>query len=67
MLTIHASIPVGSTATVHVPARDASQVRESGRPATEAPGVRFTAMKDGCAVFEIASGEYAFEVGGTER
>ena len=51
---------VASGATVYVPAGDIASVTEGGVPAKDAPGVRFLRMEDGCAVFEVGAGEYAF-------
>ena len=55
-------IPPNTTAQVYVPASSVEAVRESGRPATEAEGVRFLRMEDGHAVFSIGSGNYVFTV-----
>jgi alpha-L-rhamnosidase len=53
-------VPVNTTATVYVPAIDAASVRELGRPASEAPGIKYLRMEDGAAVYEIGSGSYHF-------
>ena len=53
-------IPANTTATVYVPTKDATSVTESGKPATEAEGVKFLRMENGRAVFEIGSGNYEF-------
>lgn len=39
-----------------------AQVTEGGKPAGKAEGVEFVEMRDGCAVFEVGSGEYGFVV-----
>jgi alpha-L-rhamnosidase len=54
-------VPCNSVATVYVPASDKNNVKENGKPATSAPGVKFRGMKDGYAVFSVGSGEYYFE------
>lgn len=54
-------IPANTTALVYIPAGNAAAVKESGREATASDGVRFLYMKDDRAVFEVGSGEYAFE------
>ncbi len=59
------TIPANTTATVYVPASAAAAVREGGRPATEAEGVRFERMDGDRAVFTIGSGHYVFSTGGT--
>lgn len=52
-LTLRASVPVGATAEIFVPARD--------RRAVEAPpGARFDGMQDGYARFQVGSGDYLF-------
>ena len=58
--TLEVTVPANTTAAIHVPAADAGSVRESGVPATEAEGVRFVRLEDGCAVFEARSGCYRF-------
>ena len=54
------SIPPGTTATVYVPAKAPSDVKEGGRPATQAAGVKFLRMAGDRAVFEVESGDYDF-------
>ena len=54
------AIPVGATATVFVPARDSAGVREGGRPAGEADGVKFLRHEAGAAVFTLGAGRYEF-------
>lgn len=63
-LAMEVTIPANTTATVHVPARDAAAVTESGRPAAQTPGVRFAGVQDAAAVFEVGSGSYRFEAAG---
>lgn len=53
-------VPANTTATVHVPARDAAPVTEGRRPATEAPGVEFVKAEAGRVVFRVGSGKYHF-------
>jgi alpha-L-rhamnosidase len=54
-------IPANTTATVYVPARDAGEVNESGKPALSSPGCKFLRMESGYAVFEIGSGRFSFD------
>lgn len=54
-------IPAGARALVHMPASDAADVLEGGRPASEAEAVRFAGTDAGRAVFEVGSGKYRFE------
>jgi alpha-L-rhamnosidase len=53
-------IPPNTTATVRIPAKSIESVRESGLPASQAPGVKYLQMEDGMAVFAIGSGNYQF-------
>jgi alpha-L-rhamnosidase len=54
-------IPASTAATVYVPAKDAANVMESGKPASTATGVKFLRMEDGAVVFLVQSGSYTFE------
>jgi alpha-L-rhamnosidase len=53
-------VPANTTATVWLPATDVSTVTESGRPASQAEGVKFLQAADGLASFEVGSGTYKF-------
>jgi alpha-L-rhamnosidase len=55
------SIPANTTATVFVPAKTYAGVTEGGKPASKSRGVKFLREENGCAVFEIGSGDYDFE------
>jgi alpha-L-rhamnosidase len=59
-LTMELTIPANTTATVHVPTRDAAAVTESGKSADRAIGVKFLRMENGAAVYAIGSGTYRF-------
>jgi alpha-L-rhamnosidase len=54
-------VPVGSTATVYVPAINEKGVFESGREINDKTGVRFQKMENGYAVFTVGSGDYSFD------
>jgi alpha-L-rhamnosidase len=60
-LTLEATIPANTTATIYVPAKDALGVTESGKPAASAEGVKFLRMNDGAAVYEVGSGTFRFQ------
>ena len=60
-LKLDVTIPINTTATVYVPAKDAAGVTESGKPATKAKGVKFLRTENGAAVYEVGSGIYRFE------
>ena len=60
-LTMDVTIPINTSATVHVPAKDAAGVTESGKPAAKVDGVVFLRMENGAAVYAIGSGSYHFQ------
>ena len=57
---LEVSIPANTSATVVLPAVDAASVTESGKPATQAEGVRFLRLENGHAWLELESGQYRF-------
>jgi alpha-L-rhamnosidase len=60
-LAIDVTIPPNTTATVYVPAQGESDVNESGKPASNANGVKFLRMENGAAIYEVGSGVYRFQ------
>jgi alpha-L-rhamnosidase len=54
-------IPVGSQATVCVPAASAGSVTESGDPVAAAAGVTVTGMQGSCLQLKVGSGTYKFQ------
>ncbi|MEN6407816.1 MAG: family 78 glycoside hydrolase catalytic domain [Thermoguttaceae bacterium] len=59
-LRMNVTVPPGVTATVFVPTTDPSSVVESGRPASQSPGVEGLAAPEG-AVYRVSGGRYRFE------
>ena len=59
-LHLDVAIPVNTTATVYLPAAEADDVTESGKPLAQAPGVRPLGREGESLVLEIQSGSYAF-------
>ena len=53
-------VPVGSTASVCVPAATAQSVMESGVPAASAQDVTVTGMQASCLRVQVGSGTYRF-------
>jgi alpha-L-rhamnosidase len=51
---LHVRVPVGTTAEILVPARDANSVHGPGKAAT------FNGMRDGYGSFSVGSGDYVF-------
>jgi hypothetical protein len=60
-LTMEVVIPPNSTATIFVPANDATSVTESNKAAGEAKGVKFLRMENNAAVYAVGSGTYQFQ------
>ena len=56
------TITGNTKAIVYVPAKSEKDITESGKEASLSNGVKFIKMDGGCAVFEIGSGDYSFEV-----
>lgn len=54
------TIPPNTTAQIFVPTTNASAITESGLPAASAPGVNYLGLSNGCALFAIGSGHYAW-------
>ena len=60
VIQFHIQIPPNTTATVYIPNADPSKVQESGKPATQSPGVKLLRNENQIAIFEIGSGDYRF-------
>ena len=60
-LTMNVTIPPNTTALVHVPAKDESAVTESGKPASNADGVKFLRMENNAATYSVGAGTYQFQ------
>ncbi len=60
-LSMDITIPANTTATIHVPAKDAASVTESAKPTAEADGVKFLRMENNAAIYAVGSGNYQFE------
>jgi len=54
------AVPPNTTASVYVPAHDATAVTEGDQPASQAKGARFERMEAGAAVYSVGPGTYAF-------
>ncbi len=58
--TLDVTVPANTSATVWLPANDTAAVKESGKPAGQAKGVKFLRAEGDRAVFEVESGTYSF-------
>jgi hypothetical protein len=59
-LTLKATIPANTTATVYVPAKLESKVTESGVAAERSAGVKFLRRENDRMVYAVSSGDYEF-------
>jgi alpha-L-rhamnosidase len=55
-------IPVNTTATVYIPAKNADAVKESGKILSQANGIKIKETEGDYVVLELGSGVYHFEV-----
>ncbi|RTQ51613.1 alpha-L-rhamnosidase [Hymenobacter gummosus] len=55
-----ATIPVGTTATVYLPASSAATITESGQPLSQHPELRLLGVEGGRARIAVGSGTYRF-------
>ena len=58
---IKITIPVNSTATVYLPAKELAKIKEGGADISGVKDVEFMKMENGNAVFMVGSGFYSFE------
>jgi alpha-L-rhamnosidase len=59
-LTLEVTVPANTTATVCVPGTDVAGITESGKPATQAKGVKFLRQGKDTVDFQVGSGTYRF-------
>jgi alpha-L-rhamnosidase len=59
--TLKVTIPANTIATVFVPAKLQTRVTESGVPAQDSPGVKFTRFQDDRMIYTVGSGKYEFD------
>ncbi|MCL2418024.1 MAG: hypothetical protein FWD04_01925, partial [Conexibacteraceae bacterium] len=58
---LRVDVPVGSQATVCVPAATAGSVTAAGQPLSKADGVTVTGMQGSCLQLQVGSGTYRFD------
>jgi alpha-L-rhamnosidase len=58
---LNIDVPVGSTATVYVPASGAEYITEGGKKIRKKGEVHFLRMEKGYAIFTVGSGYYSFD------
>jgi len=59
-LDLHVSIPANTTATVHVPAFEGTEIRESGNSLEDVDGIQELGREDGVAELLVSGGSYHF-------
>ena len=59
-LRLNVTIPANTTALVFLPATEAAAVTESGKPTSQAEGVKFLCQDNGAAVYAAESATYSF-------
>jgi alpha-L-rhamnosidase len=59
--SLKVTIPANASAKIYVPALNEKEITESGKLYTESSELEFIEIKDGYAVFVVASGEYLFK------
>jgi alpha-L-rhamnosidase len=57
---LNVSIPANTSARVYVPAKQLTDVRESGSSTTNVSSLKLVNFENGRAVFELGSGDYKF-------
>jgi alpha-L-rhamnosidase len=60
-------VPVGSTATVYLPASNPEQVFESGKNIVNVTGVHFLRTENGYVIYTVGSGSYSFYAKGQSK
>ena len=59
-LELRVNIPANTTATIHIPAREVSAVKEDGLPLARAPGIKSVRRKGNTVIVRVGSGQYDF-------
>ena len=59
-LRMNVTVPPNTTATVHVPAENVSDIMEGALPVAKVESVEFLRMEKGKAVFNVGAGNYEF-------
>lgn len=61
-LSMDVEIPVNTNASVYIPAENIKEIMESGKPVTNADGIKFDKKEKGKIILSIGSGIYHFTV-----
>jgi alpha-L-rhamnosidase len=60
--TMRVTVPIGSKATVYVPATDEQKIYESGKEVSKVSEIQFIEKQENFVLYKIGSGIYEFEV-----
>ncbi len=63
LFNLACTVPVGSTATVILPASNPASIREGNRPLAQASGVKLLRTEAGKTFLSVESGSYQFSCG----
>jgi len=63
-LTLDVEIPANTTATILVPASEATSITENGKPLAGIPELKVMGTENGYVVLKTGSGKYHFQVTG---
>jgi alpha-L-rhamnosidase len=58
---VNITVPVGSSATVYIPASKADEVMENGEKIEQSSDIAFLRMEEEYAVVNVSSGNYKFK------
>lgn len=58
---LNITIPVNTTATVYLPAKDVTEIKEGGTDITSVKDIQFVKIENDNAIFTVGSGNYSFE------
>lgn len=61
-LSLDITIPVNTTAIIHIPAKDAGNIEESGKKLSASKEVELAGTEDGYVIVKVGSGNYRFTV-----
>jgi alpha-L-rhamnosidase len=62
-LTLQAEVPANTTATIYIPASDATEVLENGLPLSLVKEIEVVGMEKGSVLVRVGSGSYDFSTG----
>ncbi len=59
---LHIAIPANSSATVYLPSKDHSEIKEGGVAISKSTEIEFVRIENNSTIFTIGSGDYSFEL-----